>query len=182
MLKSLQAVFRSEGLRGLYKGWWPTLLRDVPFSALYWHSFERIRWPLRDALETYMPPHGDGRQNSSALRMADFGAGALGGLVSAVMTHPFDVVKTRKQIGKLSHGCSNMCRLPYLFLFFSNRPQLTTDTSDDRAESSRLIGMLRQEGWRSLTRGLWLRLATVIPGGAIMVTVYEAVKDRTGHL
>jgi solute carrier family 25 protein 39/40 len=102
MLKGLQAVFRSEGLRGLYKGWWPTLLRDVPFSALYWHSFERIRWPLRDALEAYTPPHADGRENSTAaLRMADFGAGALGGLVSAVVTHPFDVVKTRKQIGKL---------------------------------------------------------------------------------
>jgi hypothetical protein len=42
--------------------------------------------------------------------------------------------------------------------------------------------MLRQEGWRSLTRGLWLRLATVIPGGAVMVTVYEAVKEGTGHM
>jgi len=120
ILKGLQAVFRSEGLRGLYKGWWPTLLRDVPFSALYWHSFERLRWPMRDALEAYMSPRADGGKNSTALRLADFGAGALGGLVSAVVTHPFDVMKTRKQIGKPQHGCmSRQISTPSFFLSLS---------------------------------------------------------------
>lgn len=33
-------VVQQTGVRGLYKGWWSTIMRDVPYSALYWSSFE----------------------------------------------------------------------------------------------------------------------------------------------
>lgn len=33
-------IIQQTGLKGLYKGWSSTLLRDVPYSSLYWFSFE----------------------------------------------------------------------------------------------------------------------------------------------
>jgi solute carrier family 25, member 39/40 len=33
-------IVQQTGVRGLYKGWSSTLMRDVPYSALYWSSFE----------------------------------------------------------------------------------------------------------------------------------------------
>jgi solute carrier family 25, member 39/40 len=136
-------IFRSEGMKGLYRGWLPTVWRDVPYSAVYWVTYERLRWPLKDTIEEVVPGISD--TNSSVV--GNFVAGAIGGVLATFVTHPFDVLKTRRQI-------------------------------DAKAETSTLSGMLRIEGLRSLTRGLALRLATVIPGGAIMVTVYEFVKVK----
>lgn len=172
-----QNMVKTQGWTSLYRGLIPTLWRDVPFSAIYWYSFERARWPMRDYLVQNMATgsscgsrsskissnsgsrssnrsdgsissscRDDSMSMSSAHRLGDFGAGAVGGLVSALVTHPFDVLKTRRQV-------------------------------DEYAPSSRMGYMLRTEGLRGAFRGLWLRLATVIPGGAIMVTVYEGVKE-----
>jgi solute carrier family 25 protein 39/40 len=35
----LRSIIRSEGVAGLYRGLSPTLLRDVPFSAVYWFRY-----------------------------------------------------------------------------------------------------------------------------------------------
>lgn len=34
---------RQDGIIGLWKGLFPTLLRDVPFSAIYWMNYEFIK-------------------------------------------------------------------------------------------------------------------------------------------
>uniref|UniRef100_A0AAR5P3B8 Uncharacterized protein n=1 Tax=Dendroctonus ponderosae TaxID=77166 RepID=A0AAR5P3B8_DENPD len=61
----------------------PTLLRDVPFSAIYWMSYESIK--------SYMGcDHPSFRQS--------FIGGAISGSIAATITVPFDVVKTHQQI------------------------------------------------------------------------------------
>jgi solute carrier family 25 protein 39/40 len=32
----LRSIIRSDGVAGMYRGLSPTLMRDVPFSAVYW--------------------------------------------------------------------------------------------------------------------------------------------------
>lgn len=34
---------QQDGIKGLWKGVVPTLLRDVPFSAIYWTTYEFIK-------------------------------------------------------------------------------------------------------------------------------------------
>lgn len=34
---------QQDGIKGLWKGVLPTLLRDVPFSAIYWTTYEFIK-------------------------------------------------------------------------------------------------------------------------------------------
>ncbi|KAG9476544.1 hypothetical protein GDO78_003210, partial [Eleutherodactylus coqui] len=36
----IQSSVAKEGWLSLWKGWGPTVLRDVPFSAMYWYNYE----------------------------------------------------------------------------------------------------------------------------------------------
>lgn len=41
-LDAFRMILRREGLRGIYKGYWATLLSYGPFSALYFLLFEEV--------------------------------------------------------------------------------------------------------------------------------------------
>lgn len=77
---------RTQGYRGLYRGWSSTVLRDCPFSAIYWFAFERFK-PLYNK-------HNVNNQDSS---ISTFLSGSTAGLIAAAITHPFDVIKTKQQ-------------------------------------------------------------------------------------
>ncbi|XP_022192328.2 solute carrier family 25 member 40 isoform X2 [Nilaparvata lugens] len=82
---ALQSLMKTEGLRGLWKGVGPTLLRDVPFSGIYWVSYETLK----------------SIQNGGSSRVTftnSFISGSLAGAIAATVTTPFDVVKTFQQI------------------------------------------------------------------------------------
>ena len=69
-------------LKDMFLGLAPTLLRDVPFSGIYVVLYRAFK-----------PQSGGGP-------MGDFLAGLASGLLSTLVTHPFDVIKTRAQIGR----------------------------------------------------------------------------------
>nr|XP_058153048.1 probable mitochondrial glutathione transporter SLC25A40 isoform X2 [Dasypus novemcinctus] len=75
-----------DGWISLWKGWTPTVLRDVPFSAMYWYNYEVLKKLLCEKYSLYEPTF-----------MINFTSGALSGSIAAVATLPFDVVKTQKQ-------------------------------------------------------------------------------------
>jgi len=81
----LGQILRTEGLTGLYRGLGPTLVRDVPFSALYLASYELLKQEI--------PSKIDASPNTCHI-LAGLGAGIMASLV----THPADVVKTRMQV------------------------------------------------------------------------------------
>lgn len=86
-LAAIRGVVQNEGATGLWRGFGATLARDVPFSCIYWFSYELLR---RQALE--QSPNGD-------LSMAaTFTAGASAGAVAATITTPLDVIKTQQQL------------------------------------------------------------------------------------
>uniref|UniRef100_A0A8C3JNN9 Mitochondrial glutathione transporter SLC25A39 n=1 Tax=Calidris pygmaea TaxID=425635 RepID=A0A8C3JNN9_9CHAR len=83
----IQSAVAQDGWLSLWRGWGPTVLRDVPFSALYWFNYELVReWFCRQT------------RLEEATFMISFASGAISGTVAAVLTLPFDVVKTRRQI------------------------------------------------------------------------------------
>jgi len=81
----LGQILRTEGLTGLYRGLGPTLVRDVPFSALYLASYEILKQKI--------PSKIDASPNTCHI-LAGLGAGIMASLI----THPADVVKTRMQV------------------------------------------------------------------------------------
>lgn len=42
-MNAVSNLLETNGLRGLWKGIAPTLVRDVPFSAIYWVSYESYK-------------------------------------------------------------------------------------------------------------------------------------------
>lgn len=81
--QALKTVVKYNGIPGLWMGLSSTLLRDVPFSAIYWLNYETIKGKFRDSHQSFT---------------FNLVAGALAGSLAAFLTIPFDVVKTHKQI------------------------------------------------------------------------------------
>uniref|UniRef100_A0A1B0FNV3 Mitochondrial solute carrier protein n=1 Tax=Glossina morsitans morsitans TaxID=37546 RepID=A0A1B0FNV3_GLOMM len=79
------AVVRDLGLFGLYKGARACLLRDVPFSAIYFPTYAHTKALFADE---------DGYNHPLTL----LAAGAIAGVPAASMVTPADVIKTRLQV------------------------------------------------------------------------------------
>jgi len=80
-------ILRELGFRGLYKGAAACLLRDIPFSAIYFPCYAKCKVLLSDP-KTGHPPSGWN------LLLA----GALAGVPAASLVTPADVIKTRLQV------------------------------------------------------------------------------------
>lgn len=93
--KGIISMVKSNEISSLWRGLYPTLYRDVPFSAIYWFNYEWIKALILD----HYPKHDF---------TASFFSGAMAGSVAAAATTPFDVAKTRRQIEKGSHKLSVM--------------------------------------------------------------------------
>jgi hypothetical protein len=121
------------------------------------------------------------------------------GTLAAILTHPFDVLKTQYQLSikqgliqnvedlsaKMASGnerdvckiiseccCPCTCRVETPTTSQVERPKL--------AIVDGLSHILKTRGVPGLFRGLTMRLATIIPGSGIMITTYEFAK--TLHL
>uniref|UniRef100_A0A8C3XH81 Mitochondrial glutathione transporter SLC25A39 n=1 Tax=Cyanoderma ruficeps TaxID=181631 RepID=A0A8C3XH81_9PASS len=144
----IQSAVAQDGWLSLWRGWGPTVLRDVPFSALYWFNYELVRtWLCRQ-------PWLDG-----ATFMVSFTSGAISGTVAAVLTLPFDVVKTQRQI---ELGDSEAHPVA------ASKPSSTW----------LLMQRIRAEsGTRGLFAGFLPRVIKVAPACAIMISTYEFGKS-----
>mmetsp|Transcript_65134 Transcript_65134/g.181090 ORF Transcript_65134/g.181090 Transcript_65134/m.181090 type:complete len:292 (-) Transcript_65134:41-916(-) len=73
-----------------FRGMVPTLLRDVPFSAIYWFAYEQAKGRVR-------VPESLVRQESLRTFLQSFCSGAAAGMLAAVLLAPMDVIKTVRQ-------------------------------------------------------------------------------------
>lgn len=80
-------IVRNLGLVGLYKGASACLLRDVPFSAIYFPTYSHLK---KDFF---------GESPTKKLGVVQLlTAGAIAGMPAAYLTTPCDVIKTRLQV------------------------------------------------------------------------------------
>ncbi|XDV40765.1 hypothetical protein PO909_009773 [Leuciscus waleckii] len=146
--RELSAVIRSalhsEGWRSLWRGWGPTLLRDVPFSAMYWFNYEKGKVWLCEYHSCTDPTFS-----------ITFTAGALSGSIASIVTLPFDVVKTKRQVelGELQ------------------TKNLSTQVSSSTYNVMKRI--VAENGVSGLFAGFMPRLIKVAPACAIMISTYE---------
>ena len=82
---SALSVVRDLGFFGLYKGSRACLLRDIPFSAIYFPSYAHLK-----------PQFADENGYNSPLSLLV--AGAIAGMPAASLVTPADVIKTRLQV------------------------------------------------------------------------------------
>ena len=135
VLGSLEGLVRAHGVAHLWRGLGPTLWRDVPFSGLYWASYEGMKRRLEER----------GRSGPSVA----FSCGASSGIVAALVTSPFDVLKTRRQALVMSAPGQQTSVIPLL------------------------EQIIRTEGVSALFAGLGPRIAKIAPACGIMIACFE---------
>ncbi|CAO1615329.1 unnamed protein product [Sympodiomycopsis kandeliae] len=157
ILASLSQQVSTEGPSALWRGLPSTLWRDVPFSAIYFMGYESMKRIMTGG-------SGLGEGNSTGGGLQEFNiafiSGATSGTVAAVVTHPFDLVKT----------------------------QLQAQSQAQKQTIPILKTILKNEGIAGLFKGLSPRIAKVAPACGLMIGSYEAVgtlfasfSDDGGH-
>eukprot|EP01122_Echinamoeba_exundans_P005273 TRINITY_DN15440_c0_g1_i1.p1 TRINITY_DN15440_c0_g1~~TRINITY_DN15440_c0_g1_i1.p1 ORF type:complete len:305 (-),score=9.83 TRINITY_DN15440_c0_g1_i1:140-1054(-) len=127
---TLIEIGKSDGMKGLFRGLGPTLMRDVPYSSLNYGIYTNIKERL------------EGVPDSARY----FIASTISGFTSTLITHPFDLMRTRLQ---------------------TNR---TYTSSIDVIKH-----VLAEEGMRTLGRGFWPRLLRRTLSSAATWTSFEDV-------
>ncbi len=85
LLTVVRSAVQQNGVLSLWRGLSPMLLRDVPFSMIYWVSYELMKLKITENASNYKT-------------LIPFLAGGISGTVAAVITNPLDVAKTYMQV------------------------------------------------------------------------------------
>lgn len=139
----MKTMIAQDGYRSLWRGLVLTLWRDVPFSGVYWSAYETFKAKLlrtqyfHGSVDAFTP---------------SFIAGSAAGALASIITQPFDVGKTRRQIASCE-SAGQMSMIPLL------------------------TKMVREEGLGSLYVGSVPRILKVAPSCAIMISSYEVGKQ-----
>lgn len=166
MTVQFRAIVKTDGAGALFRGLRPTLLRDVPFSAIYWLCLERFResWQ-RQSTVAPSPVEQAGQA---------FLNGATAGMIAAACTTPFDVVKTRQQAVSesttvtLSEAAAKACQHDGAVVY-----EATSGLRYSTGTLAQMRSIIAKEGVAGLWRGNQARMLKVAPACAIMISCYE---------
>ncbi|KAL9553299.1 hypothetical protein MBANPS3_003358 [Mucor bainieri] len=90
IVSTVKLIYRTEGgLRGLYRGLWPTTLGVAPYVALNFQCYE----VLKDYLIPIQEDHGNIRK---------LFCGALAGSIAQTIIYPLDVLRRRFQVSGIN--------------------------------------------------------------------------------
>ncbi|XP_052188226.1 protein MITOFERRINLIKE 1, chloroplastic [Diospyros lotus] len=143
----LLRIIEKDGILGLYAGYSATLLRNLPAGVLSYSSFEYLKAAV---LESTKQAHLEPIQSVCC--------GALAGAISASLTTPLDVVKTR--LMTQAHGEA------------MNKVAAALHTG----VSATVKQILREEGWVGLTRGMGPRVLYSACFSAIGYFAFETAR------
>lgn len=148
---AVSSAVRNGGLRSLWHGWGPSMLRDVPFSGIYFYLYE--------SMKAFVLRRQESKTTIGALE--SFVCGAVAGSIAGVVTLPFDVIKTHRQI--------------------QIGQELFSSPAARASKSVATVALLKElyekRGLRSWFTGIGPRLLKVAPACAVMISTYEAWKS-----
>ncbi|XP_009620785.1 protein MITOFERRINLIKE 1, chloroplastic [Nicotiana tomentosiformis] len=126
----LMRILEKDGILGLYSGYSVTLLRNLPAGVLSYSSFEYLKAAVLS--------------NTKRERLEPFQSvfcGALAGAISASITTPLDVVKTRLMTQVVHSEAANKAAAAMV-----------------TGVSATVRQILKEEGWVGFTRGMGPRV------------------------
>ncbi|XP_010680220.2 protein MITOFERRINLIKE 1, chloroplastic [Beta vulgaris subsp. vulgaris] len=140
----LLGILERDGVLGLYAGYSATLLRNLPAGVLSYSTFEWLKAAVQREKE---------REKLTPLESVC--CGALAGAISASLTTPLDVVKTRLMVGEAV-----------------NKVAAATFTG----VSATVKQILAEEGWVGFTRGMGPRVVHSACFSAIGYFAFETAR------
>jgi len=160
---AIKATVAYDGYSALWRGWAATMLREIPFSGIYWSCYEYFKSKALREL----------KRTNTSLPIALL-CGASAGSIAVVLTMPFDVIKTQQQItlgsvGPVQNSSSSQTS--------SNGKPVQSPVPRPSPLLIVMKDLVEKRGPSSLFTGLIPRLARVGPSCAIMIASYEYFKQ-----
>jgi solute carrier family 25 S-adenosylmethionine transporter 26 len=82
----LLQIVNKEGVQGLYRGFYATLIRDLPYTIMELGLYESIKNRLKGSMRKTNEVYNRGDEVLAAM---------IAGGIAAFLTTPFDLVKTK---------------------------------------------------------------------------------------
>ncbi|KAL2341616.1 hypothetical protein Fmac_009556 [Flemingia macrophylla] len=142
-------VVKTEGFRGLYRGFGLTAVTQSPASALWWGSYAAAQHLIWRSLG-YKDDTGN-RPSHVEMVTVQATAGMVAGACSSVITTPIDTVKTRLQV---------------MDNYGTGRPSVLKTAKT----------LLKEDGWWGFYRGFGPRFLNMSLYGTTMIVTYELIK------
>ena len=188
VVAAYRTILKTEGARGVFRGYWASNFTWWPFSVVYFVAYEH----MRDAAVVYVSERSDARNGEEETKtrvgksaakkksasnasekdaLPPWVSGACGfaaAAVATVATHPLDLAKTRLQTLRTEPKREEVSGKKT----FSGGAQTRKNNVFSIARD-----VFRREGAARLFAGCGARVAAVAPGSAISFFVYEGIKE-----
>jgi len=151
-IDAVRTIVRTEGVRGLYRGFGASIATLVPGSALWWGfygTYKRALWGV--APEEW---RNEATTSDGQVAVVQAAAGVCAGMSSGFLTTPLDIMKTRLQV-------------------LSGQPG-----GDKHTLASTARALYAEHGAMGFLRGVRPRMVSVSIWGTTMVSVYELLKRQ----
>ncbi|KAJ7971108.1 Solute carrier family 25 member 44 [Quillaja saponaria] len=147
-LEVARMVLKSDGIRGLYRGFGLSVMTYSPSSAVWWATYgssQRLIWRSLG----YGINHGEAVPSLQKIVLVQAAGGIIAGATASCITTPLDTIKTRLQV--MGH---------------------------EKKSSVRQVvkGLIAEDGWKGLYRGLGPRFFSMSAWGTSMILAYEYLK------
>lgn len=141
-------VMKSDGVRGLYRGFGLSVMTYSPSSAVWWASYgssQRVIWRfLGHGTKSDQPAPSQG-----TIVLVQGAGGIFAGAMASCITTPLDTIKTRLQV--MGH--------------------------EKRPTARQVVkGLITDDGWKGFYRGLGPRFFSMSAWGTSMILAYEYLK------
>ncbi|KAL8290560.1 hypothetical protein RQP46_002818 [Phenoliferia psychrophenolica] len=151
--KLLGKIWREEGYRGVWRGYWVSMAIFIPSISLYWLIYETLKGKYIPNYDAYKPaPPSDPNMGGIPLTARYTLCSVVACTIAASVTNPIELVQSRWQ------------------------------TSAGRGGGIRTIirDLWKQGGPKAFMRGMGIRVMYAIPANGISMTVYESLKRYKG--
>ncbi|KAF5815336.1 putative mitochondrial carrier domain protein [Helianthus annuus] len=157
--QSLKRLLKHEGFAGFYKGNGASVIRIIPYSSLYFMTYERYKcWMLDNYAIFRSGP------------LVDLLAGSAAGGTAILCTYPLDLARTI-----LAHGVVDAkASLESGSRNFIAQPR-------NSGIKSVLGGVYRESGVRGLYRGIGPTLMAILPYAGMRFCIYEELKRHVSE-
>ncbi|OIT36274.1 PREDICTED: solute carrier family 25 member 44 [Nicotiana attenuata] len=161
-IDAFRRILKTDGPKGLYRGFGFSILTYAPSNALWWASYSITQRLVWSGYGCYLSKNGEERSedaiktlrpNSKTVMAVQGVSAAMAGGISALITTPLDTIKTRLQV---LDGDENGRRGPTVAQTVRN--------------------LVREGGWMACYRGLGPRWASMSMSATTMITTYEFLK------
>lgn len=158
MLREARDIVRTRGPRGLYAGLQPTLIEIVPYMALHFLIYERLKYDFVYQLEI---------RDQDLQWQHTMSAGATAGTLSKLLTLPLDNAKKVMQV-----------QTQFQSLHIQKQSPITQQglATEYKGVVDVLYSLWRRHGIMSWFRGAFPSILKAAPNSAVTFVTYESAK------